>query len=102
MTKLISKISITLVMVTLLGGCSSVRGPADGPIVHQGTGNVVEYHANGKIKREAEYLDGELVTVVTYYASGTEESNEHYELGHIHDATYYFADGRTKTEISSE
>ena len=102
MTKLISQLSITLVMVTLLGGCSSVRGPADGPIIHQGTGNVVEYHANGKVKREAEYLDGELVTVVTYYASGTEESNEHYELGHIHDATYYFADGRTKTEISSE
>ena len=102
MTKLISQLSITLVVVALLGGCSSVRGPADGPIVHQGTGNVVEYHANGKIKREAEYLDGELVTVVTYYASGTEKSNEHYALGDIHDATYYFADGRVKTKISSE
>ena len=31
MTKLISQLSITLVMVTLLGGCSSVRGPGDGP-----------------------------------------------------------------------
>ena len=102
MTKLISQLSITLMMVTLLGGCSSIGKPADGPIVHQGTGNVVEYYANGKVKREAEYLDGELVAVVTYYASGTEESNEHYELGHIHDATYYFADGRVKTEISSE
>ena len=88
-------------MVTLFGACSSVHKAADEPIGHHGTGNVVEFHPNGKVKREAEYRDGELVSVVTYYASGTEESNEHYMLGEIHAATYYFADGRVKTRIRS-
>ena len=70
------QIAITLMMVTLFGACSSVHKAADEPIGHHGTGNVVEFHPNGKVKREAEYRDGELVSVVTYYASGTEESNE--------------------------
>ena len=88
-------------MVTLTGGCSSVPTAADNAIEHLDTGSVVEYHANGKVKREAEYTDGELVTLITYYASGTEASNEHYMLGELLAATYYFADGRVKTKISS-
>ena len=95
------QIATALMMIAFLGACSSVHRPAGEPIGHHGTGNVVEYHPNGKVKREAEYRDGELLSVVTFYASGTEESNERYMLGEIHAATYYFADGRVKTKISS-
>ena len=101
MKKRAVQIAITLTMVTLLGACSSIHKPAGEAISHHGTGTVVEYHPNGKVKREAEYRDGALLSVVTYYASGTEESNENYMLGEIHAATYYFADGRVKTKISS-
>lgn len=89
-------------IVTLTAGCSSVPTAADIAIEHLDTGSLVEYHANGKVKREAEYKDGELVTLITYYASGTEASNEHYLLGELLAATYYFADGRVKTKISSK
>jgi len=95
-------LTATLMTVALVGGCSTGRKSADTPISYHGTGDVIEYHPNGKVKRKAEYLNGELVSVVRFYASGKEESNEQYALGEIHDATYYFADGRVKTEISGK
>lgn len=100
MTKTVAFLSATLMTVALVGGCVSVEKPIDTPISYDGTGDVTEYHPNGKIKRKAVYLNGELVSVVRFYPSGTEESNEQYTLGEIHDATYYFASGRVKTKIS--
>jgi hypothetical protein len=101
MKKLALQLMAVTTIVTLIGGCSSSPTAADIAIEHLDTGSLVEYHANGKVKREAEYTDGELVTLITYYASGTEASNEHYLLGELLAATYYFADGRVKTRISS-
>ena len=97
MTKKIAATIVTLLAVSLLAGCSSFQ--EKGPIAYSGTGDIVEYHANGKIKRKTEYMDGELVSVVSFYASGTEEFTELYTSGELHDATYYFASGRVKTEI---
>lgn len=102
MMKTVAFLTATLMTATLAGGCSSIEKPLASPTSYHGTGEVVEYHANGKIKRKAEYQSGELVSVVRFYASGTEQSNEHYAVGEIHDATYYFADGRVKTRIRSK
>ncbi len=86
----------------LFVGCSTdseLIGPgAD----YGGSGVFTEYHANGKVKREAKYVDGMLVSVATYYPSGVEESVEHYSQGTIHSARYYFADGRTKATLVDE
>ena len=99
MKKTMITLTATLMTVVLIGGCSSVRKPGEPPISYSGTGYVVEYHANGKISRKTEYLNGEMTSDVTYYASGTEKSNAHYTQGEMHDATYYFASGRVKAEI---
>ena len=99
MTKNATFLIATLVAAALMGGCSFQKQAAE-PINYHGTGDIVEYHPNGKVKRKREYQDGELVSVVSFYASGTEKSNEHYTMGELHDATYFFADGRVKTRIS--
>jgi len=91
----------TILAITLTVGCSTQQSSLTAD-KHPVSGEVVEYHANGKVKRRAEYLDGQLVSVDSYYASGTTESNEQYQSGEIHSGTYFFTSGRVKAKIDTE
>ena len=95
-----TRTTVTLMAATLLAGCSGIPQSSDTVVNYSGSGDVVQYHANGKVKRKAVYLDGQLVSVVSFYANGAEESNEQYQLGEIHSATYFFRSGRVKTTIN--
>jgi hypothetical protein len=101
MAKTIANLTITLMAVTLVGACTGFQkqGP---PTSYDGTGDIVEYHSNGSLKRKAEYLNGELVSVVGFYPSGAEEFDEHYTMGELQDATYYFASGRVRAEVGGK
>ena len=95
----------TLIFVAMVFAAASLAGCGSSP--HQrvlasdfnGSGELTEYHANGKVKRKATFLDGQLVSAATYYPSGVDESDEHYELGKIHSATYFFSNGRVKASL---
>jgi len=89
----------TLMAACLVAGCSAQ--PIEPPDAYRGTGEIVDYHANGKVKRVARYEAGELASQVSYYASGTEASNELFESGEIQSATYYFENGEVKTEVTA-
>lgn len=100
MTRTTATLIAAILAATLLAGCSSFPHSSDTVINYSGSGDVLEYHANGKVKRKAVYLDGKLVSVVSFYANGAKESNEQYQLGEIHSATYFFRSGRVKTTIN--
>jgi antitoxin component YwqK of YwqJK toxin-antitoxin module len=95
----------TLIFVALVFAAASLAGCGSSPhksalaSEFDGSGKLTEFHANGKVKRKATFLDGELVSAASYYASGVEESDEQYELGKIHSATYYFSNGRVKASL---
>jgi len=91
----------TLLAITLTAGCSTQQSGLTAD-KHPVSGEVVEYHPNGKVKRKAEYLDGQLVSVDSYYASGATESNELYQSGEIHSGTYFFTSGRVKANINAD
>ena len=91
----------TILAITLTAGCSIQESSLTAD-KHPVSGEVVEYHANGKVKRKAEYHDGQLVSVDSYYASGTTESNEQYQSGEIYSGTYFFTSGRVKARINAE
>ena len=91
----------TILAITLTASCSTQQSSLTTD-KHPVSGEVVEYHSNGKVKRKAEYLDGQLVSVDSYYASGTTESNEQYQSGEIHSGTYFFTSGRVKAKINAE
>lgn len=102
MTKKAAILLATVAAASLTSACTTVK-TNDQAIVHlQGTGDVLDYHPNGKVRRKANYVDGELVSEVRYFASGSEESNEQYHDGELQNATYFYASGRVKTRISSE
>jgi antitoxin component YwqK of YwqJK toxin-antitoxin module len=94
-----ARLIATMLTAGFLAGCGSTPQPVDIAATYQGSGDVVEYHPNGKVKRKTAYDNGQLVSVVSFYASGTEESNEHYQQGRIHSATYFYSSGRVKTEV---
>ena len=88
-----------LIVCVFLAGCSTTPksfGPGDD---YEGSGVFTEYHDNGKVKRRAEYADGQLVSVTSYFASGVQKSEEHYSNGKIANATYYLASGRIKATL---
>jgi antitoxin component YwqK of YwqJK toxin-antitoxin module len=95
----------TLIFVAMVFAAVSLPGCGSSP--HQsvlasnfdGSGELTEFHANGKVKRKATFLDGQLVSAASYYPSGVEESDEHYELGKIHSATYFFSNGQVKASL---
>lgn len=98
----------TLIFIAMVFAAVSLAGCGSSP--HQsvlasdfdGSGEFTEYHANGKVKRTATFLDGHLVTAASYYPSGVEASDEHYELGKIHSATHFFSNGRVKASLVSD
>ena len=100
MNKTTATLIAAILATTLLTGCGSIPQSSDTIINYSGTGDVVEYHANGKVKRKAVYINGQLVSVVSFYASGAQESTEQYQSGEIHSAAYFFRSGRVKTEIN--
>lgn len=100
MTKTTATFIAAILASTLLAGCSNNPRSSDTVTKYSGSGDVVEYHANGEVKRKAVYVDGQLVSVVSFYASGTKESSEQYQLGEIHSATYFFRSGRVKTRVN--
>jgi antitoxin component YwqK of YwqJK toxin-antitoxin module len=83
-----------------LSGCAGTMQPIEQTANFHGTGEVVEYHANGKVRRKATYVDGRLVTTESYYASGTKESDESYDYGELHSATYFFSSGEVRATIT--
>ena len=91
----------TILAITLTASCSTQKSSLTAD-KHPVSGELVEYHANGTVRRKAEYLDGQLVSVDSYYASGTTESNEQYQSGEIQSATYFFTSGRVKAKINAE
>ena len=93
---------IAVAVLGLFAGCSSAPNAAPMMDAYTGTGKTVEYHENGKVKREARYVDGELINLTTYYASGTKQSDELYKAGKIHSAAYYFSSGRLKAEVVAD
>ena len=99
MIKKATYLIVSIMIAALVGGCSTVPYPDKTTISYHGTGDVIEYYANGETKSRAGYLNGELVSVVQFFSSGTKESNEKYTQGEISEATYYFANGRVKTEL---
>jgi hypothetical protein len=101
MTKTTALSIAAILVITMTAGCSTQR-PSLAADKHPVSGEVVEYHANGKVKRKAEYLDGQLVSVNSYYANGSTEFNEQYQSGEIHSGTYFFTSGRVKAEIIAE
>ena len=97
-TKLIS----TLFTILLLASCSNFETIELTQVQYQGSGDVVEYHANGQIRTKAVYLDGELVSRVAFYASGTKEAQESYQNNQLHQATYYFTSGEVKGKVTPD
>lgn len=102
MNKTMGTLIIYLMAFALLGGCGNLGKPRQPAAEHSGEVDVVEYYANGNIKRQTAFLDGEVTSDVKYFSTGTEESSEHYVKGEVHDATYYFASGRIKSQINSK
>ena len=102
MNKTTKTLIANLMMLALLGGCSSLGKPRQPPAEYSGEVDVVEYYANGNMKRKTAYLDGEMTSDVKYFSTGTEKSSEHYVMGEVLDATYYFASGRVKSELKSK
>ena len=102
MNKTMKTLIANLMMLALIGGCSSLGEPRQPPAEYSGEVDVVEYYANGNMKRKTAYLDGEMTSDVRFFSTGTEESSEHYVMGEVHDATYYFSSGRIKSEIKSK
>ena len=102
MTRMINLLAAITATVGLTAACSSAPRPGDAITEYSGSGTVVEYHANGKVRRKAEYVDGRLSTVASYYASGQQESSERYEHGELESATYYFASGRVKARVDGD
>ena len=99
MNKLTNYRIVYLMALVLLGGCSTLGKPHQPLAEISGEVDVVEYYANGNMKRKTTYLDGEMMSDAKYFSTGTEESTEQYVMGEVHDATYYFASGRVKSEI---
>ena len=101
MIKTLIFVAIVFAVVSL-AGCGSYPHQSVLAADFDGSGKLTEYHANGKIKHKATFLDGQMVSAASYYASGVEESEEHYELGKIHSATYFFSNGRVKASLVSD
>ncbi len=102
MNKIAKKIATYVMAFALIGGCSNFGEPRQPPNASSGEFEVVEYYANGNMKRKTAFLDGEMTSDVKYFSTGTEESSEQYITGEVHDATYYYSSGRKKTEIKSK
>lgn len=102
MNKTTRTLIIYLMTFALLGGCGNLGKPRQPTAEHSGEVDVVEYYANGNMKRKTAFLDGEVTSDVKYFSTGTEESSERYVKGEVHDATYYFASGRVKSEVKSK
>ena len=99
MNKTTKTLIIYSMTFALLGGCGNLGKPRQPPAEYSGEFDIVEYYANGNMRRKTAYLDGEMTSDVKFFSTGTEESSEHYVMGEVHDATYYFSSGRIKSEI---
>ena len=93
--------SLFILFTILLAGCSNFSATEPTVVHYQGTGDVIEYHANGQIKTKAEYHNGQLVSKVAFYASGTKEAQENYQNNQLHQAIYYFTSGEVKKTITA-
>jgi len=102
MNKTTITLIIHLITFALLGGCGNLGKPRQPPAEYSGEIDIVEYYANGNMKRKTAYLDGEMTSDVKFFSTGTEESSEHYVMGEVHDATYYYSSGRIRSEIKSK
>lgn len=102
MNKITKTWIVQLMALALLGGCSNLGKPRQLPAEMSGEVDVVEHYANGNMKRNTAYLDGEMMSDVKYFSTGTEKSSEHYVMGEVHDATYYFSSGRLKSATKSK
>ena len=102
MNKTTKTLIIYLMTFALLGGCGNLGKPRQPPAEYSGEIDIVEYYANGNMKRKTAYLDGEMTSDVKFFSTGTEESSEHYVMGEVHDATYYYSSGRIKSEIKTK
>ena len=98
MNKTTKTLIIYLITFALLGGCGNLGKPRQPPAEYSGEIDIVEYYANGNMKRKTAYLDGEMTSDVKFFSTGT-ESSEQYVMGEVHDATYYYSSGRIKSEI---
>ena len=102
MNKTTKVLIIHMITFALLGGCGNLGEPRQPPAVYSGEFDIVEYYANGNMKRKTAYLDGEITSDVKFFSTGTEESSEHYVMGEVQDATYYYSSGRIKSEIKTK
>ena len=95
-------ITILLLGLVVVSGCETIQGYETPEISYAGTGEVVDYHANGRVKRKTDFVDGHLVSTVSFYASGTMASEEEYAEGKLTRAVYYFKSGDVKTRVGAK
>ena len=94
-------LSSLLFAIPAISGCETAPSVDTSKIHYQGSGEVVDYHPNGKLKRRADFVDGKLVRSISFYASGTRSDEEEYSEGEIAGAVYYFKNGEVKTRVSN-
>jgi antitoxin component YwqK of YwqJK toxin-antitoxin module len=88
-------------MMTVISGCETAQPIDISQIQYQGTGEIVDYHPNGRLKRKTEFVDGNLVKSVSFFASGTRASEEQFAEGALTNAVYYFTSGEVKTRVGN-
>ena len=99
MNSSIHAIASTLLLAVVLASCEAMPVQNTAVQTYQGTGDVVEYHANGKVSRKASFVDGHLVSSVSFYTSGVMESTENYSEDQLKTATYYYKSGDIKATV---
>ena len=101
MSKKAYVLSSLLFVIAAISGCETAQSVDTSKIHYQGTGEVVDYHPNGALKRKADFVDGKLVKSVSFYASGTRAAEEEYSEGELASAVYYFKSGEVKTTVGN-
>jgi len=88
------------ITIFLLASCSNISIDGVVTIEYQGTGEVIEYHANGKIKSKSVFVQGQRTSTVTFFASGTKACEQIFRDNQLHSETCYFTSGDVKRTVT--
>ncbi len=94
-----TKLLFILTSLFLLFSCNKSTTGRD-IFQYQGTGEVIEYHANGKVKSKSVFVQGQLTSTVTFFTSGTKDCEQTFRDHQLHSETCYFTSGDVKRTIA--